>query len=64
MKESGYGEYLKNFGDDAANIKKYKTAVFAGGCFWCMQPPFDKQSGVISTLPGGFNFEVQRICCD
>ena len=52
MKESGYGEYLKNFGDDAANIKKYKTAVFAGGCFWCMQPPFDKQSGVISTLPG------------
>lgn len=27
-------------------------AVFAGGCFWCMQPPFDKLVGVISTQPG------------
>ncbi len=27
-------------------------AVFAGGCFWCMQPPFDKLSGVISTEAG------------
>lgn len=28
------------------------VAVFAGGCFWCMQPPFDKLSGVISTEAG------------
>ncbi len=27
-------------------------AVFAGGCFWCMQPPFDKLAGVISTEAG------------
>ncbi|MEO8742837.1 MAG: peptide-methionine (S)-S-oxide reductase MsrA [Lysobacteraceae bacterium] len=27
-------------------------AVFAGGCFWCMQPPFDKVPGVISTEAG------------
>ncbi|MGI8432438.1 MAG: peptide-methionine (S)-S-oxide reductase, partial [Chthoniobacterales bacterium] len=27
-------------------------AVFAGGCFWCMQPPFDQSAGVISTLVG------------
>ena len=27
-------------------------ATFAGGCFWCMQPPFDKLDGVISTAPG------------
>ncbi|MEP6936749.1 MAG: peptide-methionine (S)-S-oxide reductase MsrA [Chthoniobacterales bacterium] len=27
-------------------------AVFAGGCFWCMQPPFDHAPGVISTLVG------------
>ncbi len=22
-----------------------KTAIFAGGCFWCIQPAFDKSSG-------------------
>ena len=27
-------------------------AVFAGGCFWCMEPPFDKLPGVISTTSG------------
>ena len=29
-----------------------KTAVFAGGCFWCMQPPFDKAKGVVKTVVG------------
>ncbi len=29
-----------------------QTAIFAGGCFWCMQPPFDKLDGVISTTVG------------
>lgn len=28
------------------------TAVFAGGCFWCMEPPFDKLTGVVSTTSG------------
>ncbi|TWU58153.1 peptide-methionine (S)-S-oxide reductase MsrA [Rubripirellula reticaptiva] len=28
------------------------TATFAGGCFWCMEPPFDKMPGVISTTSG------------
>ncbi len=27
-------------------------ATFAGGCFWCMQPPFDALDGVISTTAG------------
>ena len=27
-------------------------AIFAGGCFWCMEPPFDKLPGVISTTSG------------
>jgi peptide-methionine (S)-S-oxide reductase len=27
-------------------------ATFAGGCFWCMEPPFDVLPGVISTTSG------------
>jgi methionine-S-sulfoxide reductase len=27
-------------------------ATFAGGCFWCMEPPFDKIPGVLSTTSG------------
>jgi len=27
-------------------------ATFAGGCFWCMQPPFDNLDGVVSTKVG------------
>lgn len=29
-----------------------KIAVFAGGCFWCMQPPFDATPGVVDTRVG------------
>lgn len=29
-----------------------KSAVFAGGCFWCIQPAFDKAKGVIQTVVG------------
>lgn len=27
-------------------------ATFAGGCFWCMEPPFDRLDGVLSTTSG------------
>ncbi len=30
----------------------YEKATFSGGCFWCMQPPFDNLEGVISTTVG------------
>jgi peptide-methionine (S)-S-oxide reductase len=29
-----------------------EKATFAGGCFWCMQHPFDELDGVVSTVPG------------
>lgn len=29
-----------------------QVATFAGGCFWCMQPAFDSQPGVIKTVVG------------
>ena len=31
---------------------KEEKAIFAGGCFWCMQPPFDHVPGVKSTVVG------------
>jgi peptide-methionine (S)-S-oxide reductase len=29
-----------------------ERATFAGGCFWCMEPPFEKISGVASVTSG------------
>ena len=29
-----------------------EKAMFAGGCFWCMEPPFDELEGVVSTTSG------------
>lgn len=36
------------------------TAYFAGGCFWCMEPPFDVIDGVISTTSGFMGGTVQN----
>lgn len=48
LKELGYGEFAAEFDGKSA------LAIFAGGCFWCMQPPFDKlkDKGVLSTRVG------------
>ena len=34
------------------NSSHYKTAVFGGGCFWCMEPPFEALEGVIDVKAG------------
>lgn len=36
----------------AAAPPQHATATFAGGCFWCMQPPFERLKGVISVTSG------------
>lgn len=43
------------------------TAIFAGGCFWCMVEPFDKMPGIISVrsgYTGGFveNPIYEQVC--
>ena len=35
-----------------AQPAKTEKATFAGGCFWCMEQPFDELPGVISTTSG------------
>jgi peptide-methionine (S)-S-oxide reductase len=30
----------------------HAVATFAGGCFWCMEPPYDKLPGVAATISG------------
>ncbi len=37
-----------------------KIATFAGGCFWCMEPPFKQLAGVIEVLPGYIGGHVKN----
>ena len=36
----------------AFGAEKLAKAAFAGGCFWCMEPPFEKLAGVVSVTSG------------
>ena len=42
---------------DPANVQ---TAIFAGGCFWCMEPPYDNLPGIISTVVGYTGGDVEN----
>lgn len=33
-------------------LKQYSVATFAGGCFWCMEEPFDRIVGVEAAISG------------
>ncbi len=37
---------------DPAPAPERAMAIFAGGCFWCMEPPFDGLPGVLATTSG------------
>ncbi len=37
---------------DEDTSRGLQKATFAGGCFWCMQPPYDKLEGVVTTRVG------------
>ena len=56
LKDLGYAEFAAEFEDKLTTAPEsgQQTAIFAGGCFWCMQPPFDKlkSKGVLSTRVG------------
>jgi hypothetical protein len=50
--------YLQGEEDTPAELPQippgsnFQTATFAGGCFWCMEKPFDILSGVVATTSG------------
>lgn len=43
---------MREKGTERAFTGKTEKAIFAGGCFWCMEAPFEKMSGVISAVSG------------
>lgn len=50
-------------------IEQMQKAWFAGGCFWCMQPPFDNTEGVVATQVGYMGGDVanptyEMVCSD
>jgi peptide-methionine (S)-S-oxide reductase len=43
-----------------ASVARADVATFAGGCFWCMEPPYDKLDGVLSTTSGYIGGKTER----
>ena len=46
------GDIMSNNELKVSNNPHHEKATFAGGCFWCMQPPFEKLPGIISVVSG------------
>ena len=36
----------------SVTAEQLETAIFAGGCFWCVEADFDKVPGVVETVSG------------
>ena len=49
---AGYFLVTTAFATGARAVSKEKTAVFGGGCFWCMEPPFEQLQGVLEVTAG------------
>jgi peptide methionine sulfoxide reductase msrA/msrB len=49
---TSYGSQALSAPDSAAANARLETAIFAGGCFWCMTPPFEKLPGVVKVISG------------
>lgn len=37
-----------------------EVALFAGGCFWCMEPPFEKTEGVLKVVSGYIGGKIEN----
>jgi len=63
LEAEGHGKYRNLFAQVPAattevsarpskEVYQHAVATFAGGCFWCMEPPFEKLPGVFSVVSG------------
>lgn len=41
-------------------VAREERAIFAGGCFWCMEPPFHNTEGVIDVVAGYIGGKVEN----
>ncbi len=55
----GQTDQKKTMGTKDVNPENLQTAIFAGGCFWCMEPPYDNLPGIISTTAGYIGGHVE-----
>lgn len=46
------GQDVLAVSNTSSGVPRYETAIFAGGCFWCMVPPFEKMPGVKEVISG------------
>ncbi len=46
-------------GDGSTDETEFEKATFAGGCFWCMEPPFKGLEGVVDVVPGYTGGDVE-----
>lgn len=47
-------------GSAHAEASKYRTAILAGGCFWCVESDFDKVPGVTETVSGYIGGKIEN----
>jgi len=52
MEKQGYGALVGKVRLDRGQPGETAVATFAGGCFWCMEPPFEKLDGVSAVISG------------
>ena len=50
LEKEGYQKYKSLF--TINEQENFELATFSGGCFWCMEKPFDEINGVLKTLVG------------
>ena len=51
---------MPSYSSQSSTNTDQQTAIFAGGCFWCMEADFDKIAGVTETLSGYIGGHVKN----